>query len=124
MNKCGKVEDMENQDQPEQPIPIDQGLVAALTKAATEAATAATNLMMSKQQKVLDDMRAEMEIKRKHDNVKFKKIGNEQQYLHSKAVLEKINDSVSNLEQLDVAAAKETLEEGKKILLKGMKLIS
>ena len=95
MNKCGKVEDMEHQDQPEQPIPIDQGLVAALTKAATEAATAVTNLMMSKQQKVLDDMRAE--IKRKHDNVKFKKIGNEQQYLHSKAVLEKINDSVSNL---------------------------
>ena len=93
MNKCGKVEDMENEDQPEQPIPIDQGLVAALTKAATEAATASTNLMMSKQQKVLDDMRAEMEIKRKHDNVKFKKIGNEQQYLYSKAVLEKINDS-------------------------------
>ena len=56
------------------------------------------------------------ERKRKADMVPFNKKGHEDQYIHGKEVEEKIDDSLECLEDKNITAAKDNLQEGKKLI--------
>ena len=68
-------------------------------------------------------LKRDLEEKSKDDKIKFQKKGNEKMFQHSKEVLKKVDESLDMLENNDLEKVKETLEEGKKLLKKRLKLI-
>ena len=88
-----------------------ESLKPALMESVKSTAKEVAKEVLSQQRSSMDQLKNNLNRKRKHDSMTFEKKGHKDQYEHNLNVLEKIEASIDAMEENDVNLAKETLCE-------------
>ena len=97
--------------------------LSAILGAASEVAQRVATSFLEKQKAKSDHEMVILKQKQKLDTVKIKSPGNQKQFEYCREIMDKIDVADNFMDQRDIESAKEALAQGKKAILKRIKLI-